>query len=344
MSCWEDTDLDRCLSSMLAAQAPHGISHSQSMLTKYRASRDCIAEQILEHIGKRHPGLTSHSIEHARRVQHQAVKLLGLTHDCSANPNSVTPYELYVLALSIVIHDAAMAFGDRDKHEQRVHEVHKLCCNTTMLSLHERRIISEIVGAHTGKDDPIRTLQPTLNLDTEPIRIREIAAVLRLADECDEGPHRTTLFENQLGIPIESKIYHQYAKGCDIQVDRNNKRICVSNIFKIDSRRNPHKQDASISTLGSFRNLYKFANSRVLKLDSERSYAALNSLWLSPLALTDVVFMFMIDEEPRPELDIRMSLPPTRPKYTPTSLHRIDPRFEYSQVLKSIRGVLGKQR
>ena len=61
------------------------------------------------------------------------------------------------------------------------------------------------------------------------MRLRELAAVLRFADELAEGPQRTSEFMQAEGLyESESQQFHDYANSTHILIDRGTNRIILT--------------------------------------------------------------------------------------------------------------------
>ena len=70
------------------------------------------------------------------------------------------------------------------------------------------------------------------------VRLRELAAVLRFADELAEGPQRTSEFMQEEGLyDSESQQFHDYANITNILIERQNSRIVITYEIDIDVNR-----------------------------------------------------------------------------------------------------------
>lgn len=148
--------------------------------------------------------------------------------------------------------------------------------------------------AHTGvatdgSHDTLKELAETDHLDGNPVRLQELAAVVRFADELAEGPRRTSEFMRlHHNYPAESEIFHEYASVTHIFIDRGTERVCVTYEIEVMPREGESEatRDDRLSQLLTF--IYK----RVVKLDQERRYARYYSGILAPFKRTSIEMNF----------------------------------------------------
>ena len=157
--------------------------------------------------------LTDHGTRHITTVIRRASELV-------TNSGSVflTPYEAFIILVSIHFHDVGNVFG-RDKHEEKI--------ATLMRGLDEsligrdgmeKRMIRDIAMAHGGyadtngqdKDTISRLSWESLGGGLEP-RVQLLAAVLRFADELADDHTRTSRFLIDSTVLRKSEAYHIYA-------------------------------------------------------------------------------------------------------------------------------------
>lgn len=174
------------------------------------------------------PGLyTDHSADHFDEVVLHAGIMLGLKRDSDvkgliervkSNNWTLAPYEIYILLLSIRLHDVGNING-RENHEQGIN---KVICNFSIPHLHrdkiEANMIAAIAGAHGGKTpegdkDTIGKLQQCeSNGHISDIDSKKIAAITRFADEICENRQRVSSSE-ALDIPSHNLVFHKYAEA-----------------------------------------------------------------------------------------------------------------------------------
>lgn len=168
---------------------------------------------------------TRHDISHVDDVIDTAGKLLGAGIKDSLF-DRLEPYETYVLLLAILLHDAGNA-RQRQHHEKQPKLI--LAAMGALPKLHstEARLIASIAEAHGGrapdggKDTIAKIVQSdVVTISSLKVRARLLAAVLRLADELSENPHRA---DPQALVkpysPPESVIHNLYCKIIDTGVD-----------------------------------------------------------------------------------------------------------------------------
>ena len=114
--------------------------------------------------------------------------------------------------------------------------------------------------------------------------MRELAAILRFADELAEGPQRTSQYMIDKGlIPNDSLIYHKYAAITEVFLDKGNNRVALT-----------YNIDYPIKEL-SLEELLKFVYRRILKMDAERRYCKYYAPALNDLLRTEANINFTIN-------------------------------------------------
>ena len=139
--------------------------------------------------------------------------------------------------------------------------------------LQEKALVYHIALAHTGtinggSKDTIARVPVSMDLDGEKVQSRELAALVRFADELAEGPQRTSSLKGDPPFDREadSEVYHRYASISNIHIDREDGRIALTYHFDMcDDYMDPNTP--------RFRDLLEYTFERALKLDRERRYA-----------------------------------------------------------------------
>lgn len=216
---------------------------------------------------------TSHGPDHFERVIKYAGLLLGLKNNgMDSKTFSLSPFETYVLLVSILLHDSGNMFG-REGHEKRAGLI---ICKMGELAgtTFEKRIISQIAQAHGGKTadgskDTIGKLNTVENLGSCSCRSKLIAAITRFADEICEDHTRAASFSlENYGVPEKNIIYHKYAASIQsVDIDLNDESVSVSySLDKNDVLECFHEGDAKSKYLID-EIIY-----RLKKMDCERKY------------------------------------------------------------------------
>ncbi len=177
---------------------------------------------------------TRHDINHVDDVIVAAGRMLG--EGSQANTPAVAtlePYEVFVLLMAILLHDAGNASG-REGHERRAASILQELGTTADLEQVEKRLISSIARAHGGRSpagdkDTITTLQRRMEIMHLPVHAQRLAAVLRLADEFSENPRRADegALRGDGGAPPESIVHNLYCKTVNISFDYVGRTIGV---------------------------------------------------------------------------------------------------------------------
>lgn len=261
----------------------------------YTTARKSVLEDIVEHIDRAEPNLTDHGPRHLADVMQRCHQLLTLGKD------DLTAEELYILCVSILFHDVGNLHG-RAEHQRKIGGIYKYVRGLDPRFSGERNAVLAVAGAHTGttrdgKRDTLKSLDRQ-TFQGASVRIREIAAILRLADELAEGQHRTSAYLLNIGqYAIDSIIYHAYAQTVDYAIQPG--RIAMT--FTLDISCAGEKFEVHSVELCE---LIKLCYKRIIKLDQERRFCKYYCPFLRDLAETGAWFKFYFEGEPL-ELDLR---------------------------------------
>ena len=167
---------------------------------------------------------TDHSIDHFNEVILFAGKLLGIEEnnkvDEYADKLEISPYEIYITLVSILLHDAGNILG-RDEHEKKTFQIFMDMGDAICSDKFEAKPIASIAEVHGGEitlsdgtvsKDTISKLNNTDTYHSIIFRPRLIAALVRFADEICESRNRAARFLlKQNALPEWSQVYHRYA-------------------------------------------------------------------------------------------------------------------------------------
>ncbi len=243
---------------------------------RYKQFRNKLCREVYRYIAATEPCLSDHSEDHIVNVLENAEALLG------DEIKNISPLEHYLLCTSILFHDVGNVYG-RNDHHKRISEIYQQVAGNET-DRQEQQCIQAIAGAHTGnnKEGDKDTLKPLKNdergFKSKPIRLVELAAILRMADELAEGPQRTSLFAQENNIfssQPQSAIFHKYASSTDITIDR--KRGSIILCYHIDIKKDGDKILAFDIDLIDF---LRFLLKRVSKLNTERKFTSYYSEYL----------------------------------------------------------------
>ena len=263
---WENSKFEERM--RLALESELGESTGQTVFGQYTGARGILLEDVLEEIRGAEPYLTDHGPDHIRNVLDNVERLLG---NESRHFNAT---ELYILGLSVLFHDVGNLDG-REGHNQRIAKYYdRARPGDAQRNAPEKRLVIAAAKAHTGKTDDggrdtLGDVPDTEYLNGIPIKLRDIATVVRFADELAEGPQRTSLFLQSRGAyPPESAIHHRYAAVTQVAIDRQLRRISLCYTVVLQ---HPNHQEGDC--LDELRKLLEYICRRVAKLDDERKYA-----------------------------------------------------------------------
>ena len=262
-------------------------SKGQELTSAYVHTKSELRKQVYPNIPGSEPSLSDHGIMHVSNVQDNAIHLLsddGMIKNLSG-------IEMYCLGMFIIFHDTGNVYG-REDHHKRVSKIFDCIRGTNASLRREKTLVVRATRAHRGtaQDGSCDTLQDLAEieqLEGRPVRLRELAAVLRFADELAEGPQRTSEFMQAEGLyESESQQFHEYANSTHILIDRGTNRIALTYEIGIDVDQSNEVRRLHLSNCLTF--IYK----RIRKLNQERQYARYYSELLAPFRLTEATFNF----------------------------------------------------
>lgn len=320
---WETLDIERDLKQSLISD--FGESQGETLYGEYTAARDKLLP-IWKNVVRTEPDLTDHGPEHIADVLKQA-------HDITPS-NHLTAREKLALLLSILFHDTGNIHG-RKGHEKKISDIYDQVRGTPTPSFQEKKIVLTVVGAHGGEardgsKDTIRDLPETEAFLKKPIRMREIAAILRFGDELAEGKQRTCEYLRRAhAFDIESEKYHDYANITEICIDRGNKRIALTYHIDVDLVNgiiDPNQLDR-------LKRLLEFSYYRIRKLDEERQYARFYSTCLGDFKQTSATLTFWMNGQ---QLDLGLQPLELTDLVVPGGKAKTIPELDGAYVIETI--------
>lgn len=332
---WQTQELETITKERLITE--RGQAEGEEKYALYLTARKKLLEDVLEEIKTTQPGLTDHGPRHIINVMRNAHQLLG------DQVERLSATELYCLILSILFHDAGNILG-REGHQLNIGTIYDHV-RPAMLPDYpfrqEKLNLFNIVGAHCGEaadksNDTLQFLEPS-HLDGRPVNLRQIAAILRLADELAEGIQRTSLFMQKIhGYPANSKIYHDYASITEVAIDRGGQRIAITYHPTVEVG-----QDGLLREEQGLREMLQFIYKRLQKLDEERKYNKHYCALLEPFKQVSAVFEFWIGGLPRvfglrPLILTDLIVPGDKQKEIPA----YDPSYSIDSLIGRIRDAL----
>ena len=175
--------------------------------------------------------LNNHGEKHIKTVIQRASQLI------STKGLELSNYEIYVLLMAIHLHDIGNITG-RKNHEQKIEQIVQIIeKGTAKLDFEddiEKECIEDIAEAHGGDATNIVRLDTDSKVLGHAVNKKQIAAILRLADEISDDYTRADKLLLQAGsIPPEIVIYHKYSfclKTAEYIADSK----IISYIFRVD--------------------------------------------------------------------------------------------------------------
>jgi hypothetical protein len=328
---WETRNIEKITRSKLINDC--GEAEGESKYGIYTTARSAVLKDIANHIMIAEPFLTDHGPVHIANVLDNAERLLG------DDIKEFSGLELYCLVLSILFHDVGNIFN-RLEHQKTAAKVISFVWPDKDQRLEEIIVINQVVKAHCGiatdgTKDTLKEVESTDQLNGQRVRLREIAAIVRFADELAEGPQRTSLFMiTQKKYSGPSQVYHQYANITNIFIDRNNKRIALKYNFNITDNIKKQNVDKIAKDL---QKLLEFTYKRIVKVDQERQYAKFYSSYL-PFNETVVSLNFVFGDYPDTLGLPRLSLTDLIiPGNSPKNISDYDSNYKIASIMRKIR-------
>ena len=304
---------------------------AKTLVRNYEQAQQKLQYEVYPNISGAEPDLSDHGATHIVNVKQNATLLLG-EHGIVT---SLSGIEMYCLGMLILFHDAANVLGRQD-HHKRVAEIFDEI-RPGPATRHEKSLVVRATHAHTGtahdgSADTLKEVGECDHLEGHMVRLRQLAAVLRLADELAEGPQRTSEFMQRKNlISPESKIFHQYASSTHVFIDRGAGRIVLSYEIEVPT------QGAKRTRLRKLSKFLEFVYRRILKANQERQYARHYSELVSPFKATEVTFNFhcgsQLLETDLPGLKLTDLVVPGDPTKL---IHEIDPQYGVARLAEDV--------
>lgn len=283
---WNTLSIEKKMEELLKEQ--FGPEKGSEFYNQYTGARNSlIADNFFQQIPSVEPSLSDHGERHIANVLQNTERLLG------EDINKLSGIELYCLGLVVLFHDVGNIEG-RQSHNKNIADVYNFVRKKEQRFNHERMVIIKAAEAHCGKSrdgsrDTLKDVDIISNLEGEKIRLRDIAAILRLADELAEGKQRTSQFmQERHKYDSSSTIYHTYASITQMFIDRANGRISVTYNIDLDDK----------STKENLKELLEFTYHRIIKMDEERRYTKYYCDLLVPFKKLSIQFNFTVDGLP----------------------------------------------
>jgi hypothetical protein len=304
----------------------------REMASAYEQTQARLRRDFYARIAPAEPDLTDHGYTHVSVVKDNVLSLLS-DDGCL---RSLSGVEIYCLGMSILFHDAGNIYG-REDHQRHIANIFDEYRGVNAVARREKTLVLRAVRAHTGlgqdgSADTLKYIAKVEQLSRRPVRLRELAAILRLADELAEGPDRTSEFAQATGqISEDSEVYHKYAESCHVLIDRRDRRISID--YEVEIAANGASEEVSENLSKLLHHIYK----RIIKVDQERQYGRHYSDLLAPFRSTDVSFNFHC----RGDL-LEPRLAPIRlaglvvPGQNAISIPEIDPIYEVDTLVQEL--------
>ena len=235
-------------------------------------------QDALDEIKKKYPEFTGHDIGHVNGVLEKAYLLLGKSIDL------LNCEELYLLMMAILFHDSGMIVSRTD-HQNKIDFVFDTIRGIDARIRPEKKLVKRIIRAHSGTgldgtSDTLKDVEVLSSFEGKGIKLRELSAILRFADELEEDARRASNFAvANKSISADSIKYHEYSRGIKVHIDDIAGRIALD-------------YNISVYPGADAESAITFLFERIAKLDNERRYAKYYSNILSPFKETQVCVDF----------------------------------------------------
>ena len=272
---------------------------ANALIGAYYTALDYLKSHVYEEIRAKEPNLTDHGPRHVANVQDNILRLLlefPLSSDDDMPLAPISAIEMYLLAMFILFHDVGN-IRQRDGHQLNIGSVFDAARGLGYAVKREKTLVLRACAAHTGKNsegsrDTLKGVSTTEQFEGNAVNLRQLAAILRFADELAEGPQRTSEYRlAHNDYDPKSRVHHEYAAGTYPFIDRGNQRISLAFEISVDADPND-----PVSQQKSLKSLLSHILTRITKLDEERRYAVHYSPLLDPFKSTVASFNFHCGE------------------------------------------------
>jgi hypothetical protein len=350
---WKTLPLERFVEHALKRRHAE---EGEVLWAKYVDLRTEISNQVLPWIQRNEPDLSDHGVDHIQNVMTNVTQLLGLPREHGREEEWQVPapfniHELLLLLFGCLTHDVGNILG-RERHNQAIAQAATLAGGGWNQLAHGDRLIVERIGrAHSGKNteggkDTLGELSPqSAFFAKHQVRLVEVAAVLRFADELAEGPQRTSKallalstdkdVAPELRLSEGSRLYHLYAAISEYNIDHTAGRILID--YDIDRASTDYGTDVAARE-ATIRGLLSLTFKRALKVNAERQYARHYAESLSRYRETSINLRFNDRGRPIDQLDRTVTISDARTAFEgELTLERLNPGFAIDEVMANLK-------
>jgi hypothetical protein len=267
----------------------YGPDEGEKWYSKYQEAKNYLIDNVYEQIRGTEPQMTDHGERHIANVLKNVHYLLQDQYETFSAIN------LYCLGIIVLFHDVGNIKG-RKNHNENIAQIYNKTRNNKPEFNQERYCVLTAAKAHTGfnlhdgSTDTLKDVPRVDHLDGQKILLQELAAILRIADECAEGHQRTSDFMNQTeAYGSSNQPYHDYASITSVLIDSGEGRIVLTYHVEVTSEKIAN---------GELNNLIHFILKRVCKLDIERRYCKHYADSLNRFKKTEASINFSFNGEP----------------------------------------------
>lgn len=259
-----------------ATENPSGFpSRQKDYVSAYTTIKEHLANDYYQVTGtalaKGGHRFTKHDITHVDDVIDTAGRIMGIDR---SEPD-ITAYELFVLLVAILVHDAGNAY-ERRGHEVKAAAILKKLGATSPFNNLERRLVANIASAHGGKNkdgsrDTIeaRVQQEIQEVDGCKVHARRLAALVRIADEFSERSRRADDIALETNEPREAYLPNFFCRAINVRIDSASRSVSMD--FEIEKsdlvEEHPDPENDNKPTL-----IVDYISKRLEKADLERRY------------------------------------------------------------------------
>ncbi len=271
---WNNTKLEALAKEKLDAETE--ILSTDTLWNGYIALKQYLCDNVLPNIARTEPHLTDHSEKHIQDVQSNIYKIIEPRLD------KFNTMEIFFLAHASLIHDIGNIFGRTGHTSTAKRIIKELPFSNTDI----KRISNIIAKAHGGTGDTIGKLDSTIPYNNMAISSREIASIIRFADECAEGEQRCYAFGLDNGLITDTiSISHQiYSKVTSFHIDINQINLYY------------HLYLEYFKTSQNFEDFLKFIFGRINKTNKERIYCSQYSKTVSQYSSLNITIELAEEE------------------------------------------------
>jgi hypothetical protein len=239
----------------------------ENFFTRYNLAKDRLLKLHYTRTAGGFREGNDHGPQHILRVLGYLDRILG-----KPGIKLLDPYELFLTAMSVLYHDIGLTH-QRKKHAEISAYLLKTEKSGIVFQPHDKEFMTVAITNHSSSQDIKKYCERFDDIEyvgSHKVRIRLVAALVRLADELDEDHYRALEdIREILPLPEGSMFYWVFNQRVQSVVPlRPNK--CIQITMSLDNE--DHTQTFTVD--GQMRSFIELAMEKIIKINKEREYCS----------------------------------------------------------------------